>query len=386
MCDQKSIYIHVPFCVKKCVYCDFYSETCLSLIPAYIKFLQKEIETRSDSRDKINTIYFGGGTPSLLPVKDIEAVLQTIGDKFLVSRDVEVTLEVNPGTVDLNFLRQLRKAGINRLSIGVQSFNDDKLRFLGRIHTADQAVKTIDHAVKAGFDNISIDLIYGVPFETQIKWHKDLKQAVMIMPPHLSCYMLTIEPGTPLAKKIKMGGNKKKGLVSPLDSIAMSRLFKKTSLFLSEFKYEHYEISNFSKGSQNRSKHNSKYWDMTPYYGFGPAAHSYDTKKRSWNHPSIEVYIKELDSGRLPVEDTETLTREQKMMEMIMLRLRTLEGLDLEIFQTLFHGSFQNEFREILDNILDQSLGYFRDHNFALTLEGKTHLNSIVEAFSQKIL
>ena len=386
MCDQKSIYIHVPFCVKKCVYCDFYSETHLSLIPGYIRSLQKEIETRSDLTDKINTIYFGGGTPSLLPIKDIDNLLQTIGNRFLVSRDVEVTLEVNPGTIDLNYLRDLKKVGVNRLSIGVQSFNDDKLRFLGRIHTADQAVKTIEHAGKAGFDNISIDLIYGIPFETKIKWLEDLKRAVMIAPSHMSCYMLTIEPGTPLAQKIEIGEKLEKGLISPLDSSAMSGLFKKTSRFLSEFKYEHYEISNFSRGSQNRSKHNSKYWDMTPYYGFGPAAHSYDTKMRSWNHRSIETYTKDMDSGRLPVEDTEILTREQKMMEMIMLRLRTLEGLDVEKFQTLFHRSFQNEFRKTLDNILDQSLGHFKGHKFALTLRGKTHLNGIVEAFSQKIL
>jgi oxygen-independent coproporphyrinogen-3 oxidase len=385
LCDQKSIYIHVPFCVKKCVYCDFYSKTHLDLIPEYSKSLKKEIETRAGAKDKINTIYFGGGTPSLLPAKDIENLLQTIEDKFLVSRDAEVTLEVNPGTVDLDFLRQLKKIGINRLSIGVQSFNDDKLKFLGRIHTADQAVKTIDHAGKAGFGNISIDLIYGVPFETKIKWLEDLKQAVMMTPSHLSCYMLTIEPGTPLAEKLKNGEKFKQGLLSPLDSRAMSRLFKKTSRFLDKFKYEHYEISNFSKGRQNRSKHNSKYWDMTPYYGFGPAAHSYDTTIRSWNHQSIETYIKDMTSGGLPVEGRETLTREQKMMEMIMLRLRTLEGLDMNGFESRFQISFQNEFREIIDNILDQSLCRFNDHRFALTLEGKTHLNSIVEAFSQKI-
>ncbi|MCD4719836.1 MAG: radical SAM family heme chaperone HemW [Desulfobacula sp.] len=379
MCDQKSIYIHVPFCVKKCVYCDFYSETHLSLIPDYIKSLQKEIETRSGSKDKINTIYFGGGTPSLLPVKDIENLLQIIGDKFLISRDVEVTLEVNPGTVDLNYLRQLKKAGINRLSIGVQSFNNNKLRFLGRIHTADQAVKTIDHADKAGFDNISIDLIYGVPFETETRWLEDLKQAVMIAPSHLSCYMLTIEPGTPLGEKLK------KGLVSPLDSRVMSRLFKKTSRFLGEFKYEHYEISNFSKGRQNRSKHNSKYWDMTPYYGFGPAAHSYDTKIRSWNHQSIETYIKDMDSGRLPVKDREILTLDQKMMEMIMLRLRTLEGIDMNGFESQFQISFQNYFNEILDHIRKEELGRFQDKRFALTLEGKVHLNNISEVFAKKI-
>ena len=166
----------------------------------------------------------------------------------------------------------------------------------------------------------------------------------------------------------------------------MSMLFKKTSLILNEFKYDHYEISNFAKGVQNRSRHNSKYWDMTPYYGFGAAAHSYDGKTRYWNHKSIKTYIKDMDSGKLPVEDRETLTREQKMMEMIMLSLRTFEGLDLEKFKTLFHVSFQNEFSQILENILDQSFGWFFDHRFALTLEGKAHLNGIVEAFAQKIL
>ncbi|MCK5349196.1 MAG: coproporphyrinogen III oxidase family protein, partial [Desulfobacula sp.] len=155
---------------------------------------------------------------------------------------------------------------------------------------------------------------------------------------------------------------------------------------LNEFKYDHYEISNFAKGVQNRSRHNSKYWDTTPYYGFGAAAHSYDGKTRYWNHKSIKTYIKDMDSGRLPVEDRETLTREQKMMEMIMLSLRTFEGLDLEKFKTLFHVSFQNEFSQILENILDQSFGRFFDHRFALTLEGKAHLNGIVEAFAQKIL
>ena len=350
------------------------------MIPDYVKSLQKEIEIRSDSKEKINTIYFGGGTPSLFSVKDVEILLQTVAGKFSVSRDVEITLEVNPGTVDFDYMRRLKKTGINRLSIGVQSFNDDKLKFLERIHTSDQAINTIDDAGRAGFDNISIDLIYGVPFETKTKWLEDLKKAVKMSPSHLSCYMLTIEPGTPLDERFK------KGLIIPPDSTTMSMLFKKTSLYLGEFEYEHYEISSFSKGRQNRSQHNSKYWAMIPYYGFGAAAHSYDTETRSWNHQNIETYIQDVKSGILPVEGRETLTCEQKMMEMIMLGLRTLEGLDVEKFNTLFHRSFQNDFREILDNTLDQSLGHFSDHKFALTLEGKVHLNSIVEAFAQKIL
>ncbi len=350
------------------------------MIPAYVQSLLKEIEKRSGLKEKIDTIYFGGGTPSLLSIKDVENLLQAIGENFSVFRDVEITLEVNPGTIDFDYLSQLKRAGINRLSIGAQSFNDDKLKFLKRIHTAEQAINAIDDAGKAGFDNISMDLIYGLPFETQNIWLEDLKKALKMMPPHLSCYMLTIEPGTPLDEKLK------KGLFDPLGSTAISTLFKKTSQFLSNNKYEHYEISNFSKGRRNRSKHNSKYWEMTSYYGFGAAAHSYDGKTRCWNHKSIDTYIKDIDSGRRPVEDRETLTREQKMMEMIMLRLRTLEGLDVEKFQTLFRVSFKEQFRDILKPVLDGSLGRFKGHRFGLTLEGKVRLNNIVEAFAEKIL
>lgn len=380
MCDQKSIYIHIPFCVKKCDYCDFFSKTNLLLIPSYIKALKKEIEKRSDSKEKINTIYFGGGTPSLLPVKDVDMLLQTIGEKFLVSRDVEITFEVNPGTINLNYLKELKNTGINRLSIGAQSFNEDKLRFLSRIHTVKQAVKTINDAGTAGFDNISMDFIYGLPFETQNIWQQDLKQALGMIPSHLSCYMLTIEPGTPLNEKFK------KGLINPLGSTAMSTMFKKTAIFLTNNKYEHYEISSFSNARKNRSRHNSKYWDMTPYYGFGAAAHSYDGKTRSWNSKNIDKYIKDLDSGRLPIEDWEILTQKQKMLEMIMLRLRTLEGLDLAKFQALFHDSFENRYKDILERIFGEALGFIKDQRFALTLEGKTHLNGIVEAFAENTI
>ncbi len=380
MCEQKSIYIHIPFCVKKCGYCDFFSNTDLSLIPDYILALKNEIKKRADSEDKIDTIYFGGGTPSLLSVKDVNTILHTIIDKFKVCRDVEITFEVNPGTINLNYLRHLKKTGINRLSIGAQSFNDDKLRFLTRIHSAKQSIKIINEAKRAGFDNINLDFIYGLYFETQTIWRKDLEQAIGMAPSHLSCYMLTIEPGTDFDKKIQ------KGLFKPLGNKAMSTLFKNTAIFLNNNNYEQYEISNFSKGKQNRSRHNSKYWDMTPYYGFGAAAHSYDGETRSWNLKSIGKYIAVLNSGRLPVEEGETLTKNQKMMEMIMLRLRTLEGLDIAKFQTLFHDSFENRYKDILEPIIGESLGIIHDQRFALTLEGKTRLNSIVEAFAEKTL
>jgi oxygen-independent coproporphyrinogen-3 oxidase len=349
------------------------------LIPGFICALEKEIQKRSPKKQKITTIYFGGGTPSLLSIKDVERILQLIKDRFWVSPDVEVTFEVNPGTIDFAYLRELKITGVNRLSIGAQSFNDEKLKFLTRIHTADQAAQAMKDAKKAGFDNISMDFIYGLPFETQILWIKDLKKALAMEPSHLSCYMLTIEPGTPLDEKFK------KGLMAPLGSDAMLEMFKNTSRFLSDNLYEHYEISNFSRGWQNRSRHNSKYWDMTPYLGFGPAAHSYDGKTRSWNIKNIRAYIEGMDSDRLPVEDRETLTSRQKMMEMIMLRLRTLEGLDFKIFQNRFQVSFEILFKEVLTPLLEQSFGCLNDHKFALTLEGKVHLDSIVEGFAQKI-
>jgi oxygen-independent coproporphyrinogen-3 oxidase len=403
LCDQKSIYIHIPFCVKKCVYCDFYSDTQLSLMPQFVVCLQKEIEKRSGLRDKIDTIYFGGGTPSLLLVNDVESLLKTIKDNYIISKNTEVTFEVNPGTLDFDYLKALKDVGINRLSIGVQSFNDNKLKFLKRIHTADQAIKTFEYAKKAGFENISLDLIYGLPFEDEVLWQNDLNRAVNLAPSHLSCYMLTIEPGTPLDEQLQEGS------IEPLGNSAISELFKQTSLVLNEH-YEHYEISSFAKISktrsiqsrstqtkliqsrpiQSRSRHNSKYWNMTPYLGFGPSAHSYDGTKRFWNKSSIKTYIRDINSGNLPVEDYETLTLEQKMLENIMLKLRTLEGLDTKEFQTRFDISFEDKFKNIIDQIIkqklgEQKLGSLKNNRFSLTLAGRTHLNGIVEAFADII-
>lgn len=354
--------------------------TNVSLIPRYTKALQQEIEKRSGPRQKIDTIYFGGGTPSLLPVKEIAMLLNTMADHFSISRDAEITFEVNPGTIPPHYLKQLKTLGINRISIGVQSFDDEKLRFLTRIHTAGQAVKTINDAETAGFDNVSLDFMYGLPFETRDMWAKELKQAVKMPQTHMSCYMLTIEPGTALDEK------RQKGLITCPGAQAMSAMFKKTAMVLTDNQYDHYEVSNFSKGRKNRSRHNSKYWDMVPYHGFGAAAHSYDGRTRSWNHRNMDRYIRDLESGRLPVEDREMLSPNQQMLEMILLRLRTSEGLDLAKFQAVFHQDFENRYASILEPIFKASLGFIKDHWFVLTLDGKTRLDGIVEAFAEKIL
>ena len=380
MCEYKSIYIHIPFCVRKCAYCDFYSETQLGLIPDYIKALEKEMTQRAVPDAPIDTVYMGGGTPSLLDIKQVELILGMIRDRVCVSPDAEITMEINPGTVDSGYLAGLTGAGVNRLSIGVQSFNDSKLVFLNRIHNADEAIRTIEYAGKAGFENISIDLIYGVPGETRASWIKDLKKALETGVSHISAYMLTLEAGTPLAEQMKQGR------FIPFDSDMMSLFFKMTSRYLNQAGFEQYEISNFSKKRRYRSRHNSKYWALIPYMGFGAAAHSYDGTARSWNHKSIEKYMAGLSSGLTGVEDQETLTLEQKLTEFIMLRLRTLEGIDLKEFQERFHISFQNRFEKILSRILDEDLGFIEDDRFALNLEGKTYLNSIVETFAAGIL
>nr|NJM02847.1 radical SAM family heme chaperone HemW [Desulfobacula sp.] len=391
MCNFTSIYIHIPFCLRKCAYCDFYSETRLALIPDFLKALEQEIGLRAPLCSSsappspgpapvIDTVYLGGGTPSLQSVGQIGQVLQTVRDKFRVSPDAEITVEINPGTVDSDYLTGLKGTGVNRLSIGVQSFDDAKLAFLGRIHTAKEAEKTIGRAETAGFKNISLDLIYGVPGETRAAWIRDMKKALDRNPSHISAYMLTLEPGTPLADRMKQGG------FIPAGSEMMSLLFKMTSQYLTQNGFEHYEISNFSRGRVNRSRHNSRYWDLSPYLGFGPGAHSYDGAVRSWNYKNIQRYIADLSACRLPVEDRETLTPEQKMAEFIMLRLRTLEGIDLGEFRDWFHLPFTKRFETLLSRILGQDLGNIEDGRFFLNLEGRTFLNGIVEAFSAEIL
>lgn len=382
MSDHLSIYIHVPFCIKKCVYCDFYSDTQLSFIPEYIRSLEKEMGLRSEKQagQRVDTLYFGGGTPSVLNIHQVETVLKTIQKNFRMSPDAEITFEVNPGTIDEHYLAALKDIGINRLSLGIQSFNSEKLAFLKRIHSVRQGRDAVEYAQKAGFDNISLDLIYGLPFETKDIWRMDLTTAIQMMPTHLSCYMLTIEPGTPLDENLQ---NKK---FSPISLDILWNLFEKTSRILEASGYEHYEISNFSRGKKNRSAHNSGYWNMKPYLGFGPAAHSFDGDIRSWNIRDIAGYICKLESEHLPVEETEVLTVDQKMLEMIMLRLRTLEGIDLTDFKHRFGISFESRFEQIIDQVCSASMGTIEENRFFLTLEGKTHLNNIVEVFSQTLV
>ncbi len=376
---QGGIYIHIPFCVQKCIYCDFFSDTDLSLIPQYVKAVESEIKNRAEPLVEISTVYFGGGTPSLLSVKDADLVLTAVQKSFTLLPDAEISFEVNPGTVNLTYLKELRKAGINRLSIGVQSFEESKLKFLRRIHTSSQAVKAVNDAEKAGFSHMSLDLIYGLPFETESMWLQDIENAVATNPDHLSCYMLAIEPSTPLDRYVSSG------IVSPCDKDFILMLFRKTVPVLNDNQFEHYEISNFARGRAGRSRHNSQYWDRTSYYGFGASAHSYDGGSRSWNHSNIADFIKDIKSGRLPVQEVEILDTRQNKLETIMLRLRTLEGIDLAGYRAEFDVEFEEEFKAIIPNLQKHSFASLDHGFFSLTLEGKTCLDHIVETFAQKI-
>jgi oxygen-independent coproporphyrinogen-3 oxidase len=288
------LYVHTPFCVQKCVYCDFYSITDTSLIDPFTEAIEREMALRRQSHLKFDTLYMGGGTPSILKAQTIGRILEAAGRSFEILDQAEITLEVNPGTVNTRRLKAYRELNINRLSIGAQSFQRENLAFLQRIHSVEDIAITLNGARKAGFDNISLDLIYGLPGQTAQAWLADLEKALMYAPEHLSCYMLTYEPDTPLGRDLR-----RKKVPSP-DEAVRADLFACTIDFLGGRGYELYEVSNFARSESRQSRHNWKYWRFAPYIGLGPSAHSFMTPERCWNKSDVQGYIKDLQSGTLP--------------------------------------------------------------------------------------
>lgn len=379
MSQNTAIYIHIPFCVRKCPYCDFYSVTDLSIKDRFVRALEKEIILRKDGKSAIDTIYFGGGTPSLLEPLKIKAILSSIHNNFNVVDGCEITLEVNPGTVTLGYFEEVRKSGVNRLNIGVQSFCDKKLRFLSRIHSAKIAEKALLWARKAGFDNLGLDLIYGLPGEREKEWIKDLDRALLFHPEHLSCYMLTYEPNTPMHNDLEHG------LIDPLGDEAVASFFRLTSTYLAEHGYLHYEISNFAVDLDRQSRHNKKYWAQVPYLGLGPSAHSFDNRTRSWNHADVSQYMIDLDQGVLPVAGTELLTGEEVLIEMVMLGLRTSYGIDINRFEEIANHGFMEMFNSAVKDCEARSWAGIIDCRFVLTMEGRLFLDTIISMFAEKI-
>jgi len=320
------LYIHIPFCISKCGYCDFYSVTALASMPDFIDSLIEEIGMHREAFECFDTVYLGGGTPSILHPNQIERILNAVRMNFNLLAKTEITMEANPGDLDLVYFASLRNLGVNRLNIGVQSFNEEVLKFLGRRHSLGQAVSAIEDARKAGFNNVGLDLIYGIPGQEKALWLETLNQAISLLPEHLSCYQLTVEPHTPLGKRY---GQKEFSL--PSEDLQYE-LFMMTSEILEDAGYVHYEVSNFAKGMVFASRHNQKYWDHTPYLGLGPAAHSFLNKQRWWNHRSVDRYLSAIEKGAKPIEGTEILSLEQLQLEAFYLGLRTKKGICIQEF------------------------------------------------------
>jgi oxygen-independent coproporphyrinogen-3 oxidase len=324
---QPGLYVHIPFCRTKCPYCDFYSMTSLSSIPDWLEAIKRETLLYRDRFCRFDSLYLGGGTPSLLMEHDLASLVDSLKSNFSITDDAEFTVESNPDDITSNQVAFLRKLGVNRISLGVQSFDGQELRFLKRRHTAGQAAKALDALKGAGFAKVGVDLMYGLPDQTESSWLKTLEQAVSFEPEHLSCYQLTIHEST------LFGSLKAKGEIRPLGEEKESAFFILTSALLREKGYLHYEISNFAKGEENLCRHNLKYWSRTPYLGLGPSAHSYQWGARWWNLPDIDAYCRALGRGESPVAGTETLTPEQVYLETLLLGFRTREGVDREIFR-----------------------------------------------------
>lgn len=322
------IYLHIPFCVRKCGYCDFYSEDGKrEELPSFLAALHREITLRSDGPftcvETVETVFFGGGTPSLLKPETIKNLLELIRRTFKLVADAEISIEVNPGTITADSLRGYRDAGVNRISLGMQSFSDADLAMLGRLHSSEDGRLAARAAREAGFQNLGLDLIFGIPGQTMDCWETTLRTALSFAPEHLSAYALTVHPHTPFGRRVAGG---KLALPGEDD---LTALFQKTSGLLTAAGYEHYEVSNFARPGL-RCRHNEGYWTFKPYLGFGPSAHSFAGGKRFWNIADLGEYTYRLSRNQLPVAGTERIGGDKRRLEAIALGLRRREGVLLD--------------------------------------------------------
>ena len=341
------LYIHVPFCAKRCIYCDFYSNTNMEYKEAYISALLREMEVRRDylHGESVKTIYFGGGTPSRLQPQDIEKIFDGIYRIFSVSDNPEITIEANPDDLSGDYVTSLKTLPVNRISIGIQSFNDADLRLLNRRHTAVEAERAVGRCKRAGLTNISIDLIYGLPGQTAEAWSYNVEKAISLDVPHISAYSLTYEEGTAICKMME------REEIEPVDDDLYEQFFRILTDKLSAGGFVHYEISNFAKRSNSYpdgciSLHNSSYWNETHYLGLGPSAHSYDGVSRCRNVSSISDYIKAVNENCGDFYETEWLDERTRYNDFIITRLRTMWGISLSDLRQKFGEERKRYFLE----------------------------------------
>jgi oxygen-independent coproporphyrinogen-3 oxidase len=372
------VYIHIPFCRSRCSYCDFATGIYQGdLAERYVNSVAREIRSwdELDNPEDVDTVYFGGGTPSLLSPAQVERIFEAVHLRFNVQTDAEVTMEMNPGTVTPELLRSFRHLGIKRASFGAQTFDDRELARLGRSHTAADTRQTFRYLRESGFDNISFDLIAGLPGQAIEGWGRNLDETLRLRPEHLSFYLLEVHEGTPLAEHIRRGRQPK-----PDDDLA-ARMYELMLDRACEAGYEHYEISNLCLPGF-ASLHNSKYWTGAPYYGFGCSAHSYDGKFRRWsNERDVAGYTEFCETGQSPIVESLTLTKDEARAEALFLGLRMMRGLSAEHYQKLFGINLREQHEQDLTRFREAGLIEFEGDLIKLTRSGALLSNEVFAAF-----
>lgn len=368
---MSGIYIHIPFCKQACTYCNFHFSTSMKLKSRLVESLIIEIHQRADFFDKetISTVYFGGGTPSLLDADELEMIFDTLHSEFNIAKDAEITLEANPDDISGDKLLILKDSGINRLSIGIQSFFDADLEFMNRAHNSREAFQCLELAAEAGIRDINIDLIYGTPSLTDEMWRANLERVTELRIPHLSAYQLTVEPGTALAAHIR------KGKIPPLPEEIAVRQFEILVDWSDRSGFEHYEISNLSVPGR-RSKHNTSYWQGKPYLGIGPSAHSFKQNTRSWNIANNAIYIKKIASGESPIMESEQLSIKDQYNEYVMTGLRLTEGVIMELI-IAFGKEFAAIFEAGIASHLESGKAQREGNRYYLTRAGRIFADRI---------
>lgn len=374
---ETAIYIHIPFCDHKCIYCDFYSIISYNNVSSYLNSIKKEIDYYSAEYSggrKIISIFFGGGTPSFMEPHYIYEIIQYIKKNFSVNDDAEITLETNPGTVSLEKLAGFRKIGINRISIGIQSFNEDELKFLTRIHNSQTAIQTVWDAADVGFENISVDLIFNLPGQTKEKWHYNLEQAMQLPIKHISAYSLILEKGTILNKMVLDGKVKMQNEDYDAD------LYELTIDFLVQQRFEQYEVSNFAKDGYE-CIHNNAYWRYKDYLSFGTSAHSFVNGKRWWNYSALNFYASAIELKGNAIIGEEILSEKEKLNEYVMLALRS-KGLDLIELKNIFGESWFMKNKNYLFQLEREKFLIKKDGMIKFTPRGYAICDEILTKFS----
>ncbi len=374
--SEPGLYVHVPFCSAICPYCDFavVTDTLASRRERYTKSLLRELETRQGPA-AFDTLYFGGGTPSLLEPDGLGAIL---GAAQLAS-GARVFLEANPEDVNEETVAAWKALGVDTLSLGIQSFQDKALALLGRRHSADASRRALEVAKAASFHTVSIDLIFGWPGQPLSDWRRELEDAVALEPDHVSCYQLTVHT------KTMFGRRKREGRLVELDDTMQGALFRESHRVLGAADYDGYEVSNFARGPEHRSRHNEKYWNHTPYLGVGPSAHAFDGRSRSWNVRSFFAWEKRLERDESPVEGREVLDDEDFLLETLMLRFRTQDGVNFETLEKTFGVDLIETNRELVSRLSDEGLVKLEGRRLSPTIDGLAVADSLASAFELRL-